>query len=329
MSVRPSAPPRSPSPHPRDPAAFRWGHRLLLHTELADFSVRRFHCGRPGSRAILERHARAFLDGFNTAVTSTATTTHARLARLDPTERGFAYEGAGMAYALLDTALAGRGRRTRALLVGPGHAHTHLVHVGAGWALARLRHPGARHLLGLDPLLQWLTLDGHGFAHGFFGGHAAVARYARGRAPHRRGAVRHQGLGRSLWFLESADPDRIARTVGGFPPDRRGHLWSGVGLAACYAGGAADEELDRLRAHAAPYGADLAQGAAFAAEARRHAGHVPEHTRRAVPRLTGADVDTAADWTVAARGELLGDGSIDDYLLWRALIARRALAAMP
>lgn len=327
MSVWPSVPPHLRSGLRRAPAASRWGRRLQLGAGLADFAARGFHCGRPTSRDILERHARAFLGGFNTAVRSTPSVTHHELGHLDAGERGFAYEGAGMAYALLDTALFGRGRRTTVLREGPGRAYTHLIHVGAGWALARLRHPGARALLRLDPLHQWLALDGHGFSHGFFGGRAAVARYARGATPGRAAAVRHQGLGRSLWFLEAADPDRIARTVGAFPEDRRGHLWSGVGLAACYAGGADDDELDRLRAHAGPYGPDLAQGAAFAAEARRHAGHVPEHTRRAVPRLTGTDVDAAADWTVAARDQLLGDGSLDDYLLWRVLIARRAVTA--
>ncbi|MEV4433866.1 DUF1702 family protein [Streptomyces sp. NPDC049585] len=306
----------------------RWARRLRLPEEMADFSVRGFHCGRPDSRRVLERHARSFLTGFNTAVESTGTDrVHERLSALDGGERGFAYEGAGMACALLDTLLFARGRRLAGLLAGPGRPYVHLVHVGAGWALARVPLPGARGRLGLDPLLQWLTLDGEGFSRGYFGGRRAVARLAASGPPSPQGAVRHQGLGRSLWFVESADPERIADVIETFPADRRGHLWSGVGLAACYAGGADDAELERLREHAGPHRAELAQGAAFAAEARRRGGHVPEHTHRGVLRLTGVDMATAADWTVAAERQLHGDGSLDDFLAWRDMISGSALAA--
>ncbi len=127
--------------------------------------------------------------------------------------------------------------------------------------------------------------------------------------------------------MEAADPERIAHTVGSFPQDRRPHLWSGVGLAACYAGGASDAELDRLRAHAGPYWHHLAQGAAFAAEARRRGGHVPEHTHRGVLHLVGVDTATAAGWTAAAERRLRGDGTLEDYLAWRDMISGSALAS--
>ncbi|MFF5125614.1 DUF1702 family protein [Streptomyces syringium] len=328
MPGKPFAHPRSPYRARPGPPPSPWARRLRLRDEMADFSVRGFHCGRTESRRVLERHARSFLAGFNTAVESSTAGTHERLAVLDATERGFAYEGAGMACTLLDLLRLGRGhRRLTALLDGPGRSHVHLVHVGAGWALARVPLPGARRLLGLDPLLQWLTLDGHGFSRGFFGGRAALARLARGHPLRPAGTVRHQGLGRSLWFIESADPGRIADTVGAFPADRRPHLWSGVGLAACYAGGAADAELDRIRQAAGPYWHHLAQGAAFAAQARRLAGHIPAHTHLGVQRLVGVDTVTAADWTVAARRKLRGDGTLEDYLTWRETIRDSALAS--
>ncbi|MCC3779027.1 DUF1702 family protein [Streptomyces sp. UNOB3_S3] len=327
MPGKPSAPPRSRTRARPGPAAPRWARRLCLREETADFAVRGFPCDRPESRRILERHGRSFLTGFNTALTAAPAAVQERLTALDAVERGFAYEGAGMACALLDTVALTRGRRVRALLRGPGRDYVHLVHVGAGWALAKAPLPGARRMLGLDPLLGWLALDGLGFSHGYFGGRTAVARLARKSPPRPGGTVRHQGLGRSLWFVEAADPDRIADTVAAFPEDRRSHLWSGVGLAACYAGGATDTELDRLRERSGPYWQHLAQGAAFAAEARRRGGHIPEHTHRGVLRLVGVDAVTAAGWTLDAERKLRGDGSLGDFLAWRALISGSALAS--
>ncbi|MFI6928343.1 DUF1702 family protein [Nonomuraea spiralis] len=299
--------------------------RFRLVGGLADFAERGFALNRPVSRAALEGHARSFLYGFNTAMAdSPIGHVHARLGSVEPEERGFAFEGAGMACALMDGLLLSRGRRTKALLSGPGDEHPYVIHVGAGWALARLRYPGAHRLLGLDPLLGWLALDGWGFSLGFFGDRRALRRH-RSRGPLRGpDAVRCQGMGRSLWFIESADPESVAVAIDAAPPEHRPHLWSGVGLAATYAGGATGEELGRLAELSAGHRAHVAQGAAFAAEARRRAGHVPGYTREAVCRLTGVDVDTAADWTQKAAASLSGDGTVQEFLLWRREIRRLA-----
>ena len=59
-------------------------------------------------------------------------------------------------------------RSARSFLAGPGAAHTYMVHVGAGWALAQLRRRVDRALARLDPLLGWLAVDGYGFHQGYF-----------------------------------------------------------------------------------------------------------------------------------------------------------------
>src|SRR5262249_43750809 len=151
-------------------------------------------------------------------------------------ERGFAFEGAAMASALLDLLALGRGRRLEGLLRGPGAAHVYMVHVGAGWALARLRRRPWSRLHGLDPLLGWLSVDGYGFHQGFFAWERFVRRQEEPRrlSAYARRAF-DQGLGRSLWFVHGADVERIASSVKSFSVRRRGDLWSGVGLAATYA----------------------------------------------------------------------------------------------
>ena len=43
-----------------------------------------------------------------------------------------------------------------------------MMHVGLGWALARLRRSVTPYLAQLDPLLGWLAVDGYGFHEGYF-----------------------------------------------------------------------------------------------------------------------------------------------------------------
>lgn len=296
--------------------------RLLLQDHgQVDFGFRRFRL-RPGpARQRLESSARAFLDGVN------ATVAHAkleviteRIEQLEPQWRGFAYEGAGMGCALLDLMTLSRGRRSAALLEKVGTTYPHLVHIGMGWAHARLR---IRPWWGLpvgDPLLRWLGWDGFGFHQGFFHSDATIGRgrLERGLLPEQR-SIRDQGLGRALWFHECADPDGVAPRIECFPRHRRADLWSGIGLAATYAGGADSAELERLTGLAAEHAADLAQGSAFACAARRVSGIVPEHVEQAAGALTGASVLEASAWTDRALSELgPNPHSTAHYERWRS-----------
>lgn len=291
-----------------------------------DFGFRRFRLRAGPARCVLESCGRAFLDGLN-AVADTSRVAEAarRIDALDAQLRGFAYEGAAMGCALLDLLTLSRGRRVAELLHGPAQAYPHLVHVGVGWAYARLRLQPWWGIGGGDPLLRWLAWDGFGFHQGFFHSDATVGRtrMERGLRPEQR-AIRDQGLGRALWFHECADPDGVALRIGEFPQDRRADLWSGIGLAATYAGGSTQEELAQLTRLAADQRAYLAQGCAFGCAARSRSGVVPEHVDRAASVLVGASVSEVAGWTDAALAELGPDPSTaGQYEQWRAGIRRR------
>lgn len=285
------------------------------------FDVRGFHEASPEKRRLLEEHGAAFVTGFNLALAARSDDELAARASSVPlAERGFAYEGAGMALALLDLLVVGRSRRLESFLRGPGAAHVHMVHVGAGWALARLRRRPWGRLHGLDPLLRWLAVDGYGFHEGFFG----PVRWVRGAEEprHLDGYARRafdQGLGRSLWFVYGADVDLVAAAVARFPQRRRADLWSGVGLAAAYAGAVEVTEVEHLADLAGAWRADAAQGAAFAATARLHAGNLAPHTSAACAELTGATPDQAATVVKASlRG--IDRSSVHGYELWRTRI---------
>ncbi len=295
------------------------------------FARRGFRACRAEVQQRLERVGETFLDGYHAALLDDeAWPLAGRLAAIDPAWRGFAFEGAAMALTLLDELLPRRRRRLAAFLEGPGAAHVYMVHVGAGWALARLRRRVARPLRRLDPLLGWLAVDGYGFHEGYF----HPARFVRRQALPRRLAgyarrVFDQGLGRSLWFVDGADVAQIPATVAAFPQARRADLWSGVGLACAYAGGVEQAALEALHEAAGACRPSLAQGAAFAAQARRRAGNPAPHTEAACGVICGTSAAEAAAQTERALHALPFDGAVPAYEVWRRRLQARFALAPP
>src|SRR5213076_3230405 len=132
--------------------------------------------------------------------------------------RGFAFEGAAMALAILDLLVPWGPRRLHRFAAGTGARYAYMVHVGAGWALARLRRDPSPYLGGLDPLLGQLALDGYGFHEAHFQPHAAIPQQLQpARFTHAQRGVFDQGVGRSLWFVEGARVGAIATTIATFP----------------------------------------------------------------------------------------------------------------
>jgi hypothetical protein len=246
---------------------------------------------------------------------------HEELARrLDETElefRGFAHEGAAMGLTVLDGLLPYR-RRLRTFLSGPGYPYAWMAPIGFGWARAQMhRRPRGPQPL-VDPLLDWFALDGAGFHDGFFHPDRFIDE-KRKPASLRGTAARvyDQGIGRSLWFVQGADVERIAATIGAFPAGRHADLWSGLASAATYAGGVAPEALDRLVELSGTYRLEVAQGAAFAIKARLAGGNPTAHTEAAAEifcRMSTIDSARVAD--IALEG-LRVAGEQSPYDAWR------------
>lgn len=300
-----------------------------ISDEEVSFSRRGFHFKSDELRWHLEHVGRSFLKGYNAALAAGGIEDlHDSLATVENKFRGFSYEGAAMALALLDHLLPARRRRFRAFLEGPGAPHCYLLYVGYGWTIARLpwlRWNPRRQLVRLDPLLGWLAMDGFGFHEGYF---HRLKVYDRRHLPpplaDYMGRAFDQGLGRSMWFAWGGDVDEIAALVHSFRESRRPDLWSGIGLAATYAGSASDDELDKLIREAGPHSDHLAQGAAFAAEARCLAGNEAEHTQRACLVLCGMDAASAALVARETRPSQPGpDLAAPCYESWRKAIRDR------
>jgi enediyne biosynthesis protein E3 len=311
--------------------------RLLgIPPDETSFERRGFDRTSPHVQRHLERAGASFVAGYHAALEEPcAEVLGRRLAACEPAWRGFAFEGAAMALALLDR-LTFFGGRWRRLLEGPGEPFSYLMHVGAGWALARtawLSKP-TRCLERFDPLLRWLVIDGYGFHHGYFQWRTAIERQRipRGLSGYARRAF-DQGLGRSLWFVRGARPDAIAATIARFPASRRGDLFSGVGLACAYAGGLPSDTIVQLVSTAREMSAEapehgwlpsyLAQGAIFAAKARQRAGTPSEDTEAACVVLCGCGADAAAAIADEAAVDLRPQDDAPAYEVWRRRIAAR------
>ena len=305
-----------------------WGRlrQLILGISPTEtsFIKRGFYIGDADVRRRLEHIGSAFVQGYQTALyEDTIDAVAYKLNQVDADLRGFAFEGAAMSLTLLDYVTPWR-RRVHALLSGPGEQYKYLAHVGVGWGLARIPRGRHRFLSQLDPLIHWLAIDGYGFHEGYFHWSRYVTKQVRPRQFHGY-ALRafDQGLGRSLWFVHCADVARIAVAVKAFPASRRGDLWSGVGLACAYAGGVERSEIESLANAAGTYRVHLAQGAAFAAEARRKAGNPTDHTDLACEALCGLSAAEAAALTVDARQQLPSEEDDPAYEIWRRRIREK------
>jgi len=301
---------------------------FYIDTSEASFARRGFHCKDNHTRRRLEQIGSTFLLGYDAAIEeSNLSLLSHQLNSVDPELRGFAFEGAAMGLTLLDAITPWNKRRLLEFINGAGAGHVYMVHVGSGWAIARLpwlRLNLRNYLRRMDPLLRWLALDGYGFHEGYF----HWPRYVQEQQlPKQLSAygVRafDQGLGRSLWFVEGADIDRIRLTIKRFPLYRRADLWSGIGLACAYAGAADSGAIHAVRTAATSYGAHLAQGAAFAAKARQLAGNESDHTDLACCIFAGVSATRAAAITDEALQNLPGDEKEPAYEVWRERIRTR------
>lgn len=314
--------------------------RLTLTPSLAEvtFGRRGFPVTPSGATRRLEAIPQAVICGFEWGIDARDLwEVERRLGLVEPELRGFAYEGATMAFTILDA--MGRGHRSRDLLLGSGRPHIFLTYIGIGFAMARLPRPLWKKVVPdlsgspYYPTMNWLAVDGYGFDRAYFDTRRWVdeqkvpAPYPWEGAPDYFPRAFDQGIGRALWFIHGAQAPDVAAAVGRFAGHRRRDLWSGVGLAAAFAGGCAAAGLRTLRRAAGDHHAELAQGAVFAAKARSYAGFVPVHTEVATAALTGLSLesavaladDSAVDSAVDSAGATVatGTGPVPAYELWR------------
>lgn len=301
---------------------------LGINGRKVTFARRGFSFVKPEVRDRLEHVGTIFLVGYHTALQQyKLEALSEKLERVELEYRGFAYEGAAMALALRDALVPGSNFLTE-FMEGPGRRHIYMLHVGAGWAYARL--PWMRWRIGtvirrFDPVLRWLVLDGYGFHQGYFHFKEPLTTAVKRLSLDAR-RVLYQGFGRSMWFVHGCDFHQILKTISGFPALYQGDAWSGIGLACAYAGGAASPDMKEAVLLAGRFDCALAQGASFAAKARQLAGNEVAHTEEACAILAGIKAEQAAALCDRALAEVNRNSS-SPYREWRELVQNYFLSA--
>ena len=298
---------------------------LGLPPSAVSFEQRGFRGASRSMTHRLEAVGSAFLTGYHFALESgSISELESKCSGVEPELRGFACEGAAMGLALLDRLTPWSAHGVEQFLAGSCERHAYMIHVGVGWVWARMPFGFRRRQEKMNPLLGWLAFDGWGFHEGFFHWPGYIAGQ---QAPMRlRGYERRvfdQGLGRSFWFVNGGNVELIGQTIANFPSVRQPDLWSGIGLAAGYAGIVSASSLQDLRDRSGPCRPQLAQGAAFAAKARQRAGNAAGHTRMAAEILCGMSADEAAQVTDTALEHLAADPETPAYETWRRRIQNR------
>jgi hypothetical protein len=320
------------------PTVFGSVRRLALTPRLADvtFAVRGFPAGTTPGTQQLEAVPQAVICGFEWGIDARDQwEVERRLDLVDAEMRGFAYEGVTMAFTVLDA--TGGGHRTRELLRGPGRPHIFLAYIGMGFAMARLPRPLWKKVVpdltgdAYHPTMSWLAVDGYGFDRAYFDTPRWVDAQRVPKVYPWEGSPAYflraadQGIGRALWFICGGRAPDVAAAVGRFASHRRPDLWSGVGLAAAFAGGSDPDGLAALRRAAGDDAAQLALGVVFAVKARSYAGLVPDYTTAACQTLAGLSVDKAI--TLADSTVVRSPAAEPAYELWRQRIRAHFEAA--
>lgn len=308
-----------------------------ISPRLTEFAERGFAISSEQRRERLEGCAKSFVVGYNLALEApTLAELEQRLDAIPLEQRGFSYEGAGMGLQMRDLVWPFGAPLWKTFLAGPGAPYRELLHIGAGWAFSVMHLHPAKFMESMDTDLRWLVGDGYGFHRAFFKVETTVrqGKLPRGFDGYLARSFDH-GVGRALWFIECADPHRLAQSVGNLAESRRADVWSGVGLASAFAGGVDQATLDRLVDAAGPkYKDSLFLGATLAAYTRERAGNLAPQTELACSVIGGITAGAAAAVVVRARparlgGEVPPDPEVkseNEYEAWRQRIPALAYA---
>lgn len=310
---------------------------LGLSAKEASFSRRGFPGCSSSSRDYLESVIHAFIEGYNLAVgeADMIQLTERLDSSFSPGFVGFAYEGAGLYFGLIDLLIPRSASRLRAFTSLAAPRHDFIATVGAGFAIARVPF-GLRRLesyqSALDPMNAWCVADGYGFHQGYF--HWKQFIEGRQAAPESLSPQNRRlfdaGVGRSMWWVFGADPDSIASAISRFDVDRQPEMWTGIGTAIAYAAGGPHGAASLLLELAGEHKYDLLSGIPFAAHMRCKGQNPAEWTEEVCSALLGLSVEETSGLIVSELTAYLDSwqGSEQDkwnrcYLALRDRVKRR------
>ncbi len=289
--------------------------KQILGLSLAEarFKERGFEEGSEAQNR-LELVATTVVQGYNTAVEhglgrdikDIATSVKKELV-------GFYSEGLAMGLYTLDIFSLSKKDRLFDFIKDNNYRHEYMSYIGAGLAAGVFKRPYEKFMDKACPLTGCLILDGIGFYYAMFKTKKTIeGKYVPAKVLKNEYHLKRydNGIGRAVWFYDGGEPDKISNTINSFPEERRASIWSGVGLAALYAGGVSAHKLEKLKLYAGAFSPFLGQGAFLAAHTRFRAGN-PHEVDIAAPILIGKSSKECHDIAMVFHEELKNVKSID------------------
>ncbi|GAA3648142.1 DUF1702 family protein [Flavivirga jejuensis] len=255
----------------------------------ANFSVRKFEEGHE-AQSRLEMVAKTVVNGYNTTVEHGLNDDLRAISQSISNElSGFFHEGIGMGLYALDLVSLRNKNRFWNYIIEKDKKHEYMSYIGAGLTCGVFNSSYEKLIDKIDPMSGPLVLDGVGFYYAMFKTKKTITNFYVPKKIKSNDFYLERydnGLGRALWFYNSGEPKKIKNTINTFPKERRANIWSGIGLAAAYAGGISNDKIPKLKSSSGIYQIMLAQGALLAAHTRYTAGN-PHKDDITVKLLTG------------------------------------------
>ncbi len=298
------------------------GNFLVLDPRRVEFRIRGFDLAEKSHEERLESIGKTFLRGYNLILSVRSLAAFEQAMAEEPALlRGFFVEGGAMGSALVDSIpfrrpMLGKFRERFEA------RYPLLVNAGTGLAMSKLSWREKAIVGALDPFYRWMAYDGMGYHNVYFQQEKTLNRPKRKLEGYASRAY-DQGVGRGIWFVSGADIGKAAALAGSMAADRQADIWSGIGLASCYAGPADDNVfLDGYRL-AGPNGEWFAQGIALACSARISDQSMPETIRAAIKTLWGMEPEALAALVEELRQSNAAGTRSDRprYEAWRHCIA--------
>jgi len=221
------------------------------------------------------------------------------LQREDPEYRSIAYEAAAMELAVQDLSDGISLDKWYSLRDKAANEHAVHVHVGLGWALAKLHKAPTKFIENMQPLLKWRVVDGMGYYFGLFNKRRTQSKHEiPDLLTEDATSPFDQGVGRSIWYTSRAEIGKAELIIGDFSVERKADLWRGIGVACAYVGGCTERELGLIYQAAGDYQKQLMSGALLACRTRFFAKAPTSGAELAVKSWTRMSLEEAAKLTV-------------------------------
>jgi hypothetical protein len=256
----------------------------------ANFTSRKFEEGFEAQKR-LEFVAKTVVNGYNTAVENGLNDDLRAITKSKTKElSGFFHEGIGMGLYALDIFSIQKKNRFWKYIDEKEKKHEYMSYIGAGLTCGVFNASFKKVIDKGCPMSACLVIDGVGFYYAMFKTKKTLQKFYIPKSIKNNSFYLERydnGIGRALWFYNSGEPERIQKTISTFSEERRPAIWSGIGLAAAYAGGVSLAKIKRLKELSEKHSLMLGQGVLLAAHTRYTAGN-PQKDENTVVILTGA-----------------------------------------